>query len=201
MYARVCRALAKMLASVGCKGSLPCPIARPLASFSSATGAFLRLHCSATLRLYLRFFVNAPMTCFAVKQRCLGRVSGKIELTFARMICFCVHSRRFFAHIHIFSLFFRVFVVILDDLGGFYENLDVVGDLSRFGGRNREFLSALAKITAKILIFGPFLPQKRFQKSRLDGLRQNEMPFFLFCPAKTTRFLAQKSIFWAAWVG
>lgn len=117
------------------------------------------------------------------------------------MICFCVHSRWFFAHIHIFSLFFRVFVIILDDLGGFYENLDVVGDLSRLGGRNREFLSALAKITAKILIFSPFLPQKRFQKSRLDGLRQNEMPFFLFCPAKITRFLAQKSIFWAAWVG
>lgn len=90
------------------------------------------------------------MTCFAVKQRCLDRVSGKIELTFARMICCCAHSRRFFARVHIFSLFFRVFVVILDDLGGFYENLDVVGDLSRFGGRNREFLSALVKITVKI---------------------------------------------------
>ena len=92
-------------------------------------------------------------------------------------------------------------MVILAVLGGFYEVLDVVGDLSRFGRRNHKFMSALAKISAKIVIFSPFLSQKRFQKSRLDGLRQNEMPFFLFCPAKITRFLAQKSIFRAAWVG
>ena len=92
-------------------------------------------------------------------------------------------------------------MVILAVLGGFYEVLDVVGDLSRFGGRNHKFMSALSKITVKIWLFGPFLPRKRLQKSRLDGLRQNEMPFFLFCPAKITRFLAQKSIFRAAWVG
>lgn len=104
--------------------------------FSSTKGAYLRLYCSATMRLYLCFCVNAPMTCFAVKQRCLGSVLCKIELTFARMICCCAHSRRFCARVHIFSLFFRVFVVILAVLGWFYEILDVVGDLSRFGGRN-----------------------------------------------------------------